>query len=130
MIPTGTCEVTSGGALECKYIIHAVGPNMNDPSQLGLDRGELLAFAINNTLAAAEELGCRSISIPAISTGSFGFPKAKCAEIMLKCVVNFCLENNETSNLKFIRMVNNDKETVQAFVNEFDNNLLDNCQYL
>ena len=112
MIPTGTCEVTSGGSLGCKYIIHAVGPNMNDPSQLGLDRGQLLSFAINNTLKAAEDLGCRSISIPAISTGSFGFPKTKCAEIMLKCVIDFCLEHNEIGNLKFIRLVNNDKETV------------------
>ena len=112
MIPTGTVEITNGGRLDTKYIIHAVGPNMNDPSQLGLDRGLLLAFAINNAIKAADELQCRSISIPAISTGSFGFPRAKCAEIMLKCVVDFCLNNHEESNLKFIRFVNNDKETV------------------
>jgi O-acetyl-ADP-ribose deacetylase (regulator of RNase III) len=50
---------------------------------LGLDRSQLLAFAINNTLKMAdEELKCSSISIPAIATGSFGFPKVKCAQIM------------------------------------------------
>ena len=76
MIPTGTVEVTGSGRLKCSHIIHAVGPNLNDPSQLGLDRAMLLAFAMNNALTIAdEELKCASISIPAIATGSFGFPK-------------------------------------------------------
>lgn len=38
MVPTGTVEVTTGGRLDTEYIIHAVGPNLNDPSQLGLNR--------------------------------------------------------------------------------------------
>ena len=32
MVPTGTVEVTLAGRLSSKYIIHAVGPNLNDPS--------------------------------------------------------------------------------------------------
>ena len=32
MVPTGTVEVTHSGRLDCEYVIHAVGPNMNDPS--------------------------------------------------------------------------------------------------
>ena len=50
MVPTGTVEVTLAGRMQAKYIIHAVGPNLNDPSQLGLDRSLLLKFAINNAL--------------------------------------------------------------------------------
>ena len=83
MIPTGSVEVTSSGRLSAKFIIHAVGPNLNDPAQLGLDRTMLLKFAINNTLDMADRLNCKSISIPAIATGSFGFPKKKCADIMM-----------------------------------------------
>jgi putative ATPase len=76
MIPTGTVVVTDGGRLKSHFIIHAVGPNLNDPSQIGLDRPNLLAFAVRNALKTAdEELKCLSLSIPAISTGSFGFPK-------------------------------------------------------
>ena len=32
MIPTGTVEVTGAGRLKSSYVIHAVGPNLNDPS--------------------------------------------------------------------------------------------------
>mmetsp|Transcript_1504 Transcript_1504/g.2653 ORF Transcript_1504/g.2653 Transcript_1504/m.2653 type:complete len:113 (-) Transcript_1504:146-484(-) len=111
MIPTGCVEVSRAGDLGAKYIIHAVGPNMNDPSQLGLDRGQLLAYAIKNALERAEELGCRSISIPAIATGSFGFPKNQCAQIMFQCIIKFGTEklmNDEETTVKFIRLINND----------------------
>ena len=89
MIPTGGVEVTSAGRLDSKCIIHAVGPNMNDPSQFGLDKNGLLTYAINNVLLMAEDEleECESISIPAIATGSFGFPKDKCAKIMFDCVI-------------------------------------------
>ena len=32
MVPTGTVEVTLAGRMQSKYIIHAVGPNLNDLS--------------------------------------------------------------------------------------------------
>lgn len=115
MIPTGSVEVTTAGRLSSKLVIHAVGPNLNDPSQLGLDRTQLLTFAINNTLAMADELGCTSISIPAIATGSFGFPKTKCAEIMTACVINYIRDLGDDASLKNIRFINEDKPTVNKF---------------
>ena len=32
IIPTGTAEVTSAGRMDSTFVIHAVGPNLNDPS--------------------------------------------------------------------------------------------------
>lgn len=127
MVPTGSVEVTGSGRLQCNHIIHAVGPNLNDPSQLGLDRGQLLAFAINNTLVMAEELKCTSVSIPAIATGSFGFPKNRCAQIMFEVVLKYGLDvvdKGHDSTLKYIRFINNDEKTVEAFIDEFDRLLL------
>lgn len=124
MIPTGGVEVTTAGRLDPKYIIHAVGPNMNCPSQLGLDKNKLLIFAINNTLEMAEEeLECKSISIPAIASGSFGFPKDRCAKIMFDCILKFAEDQAlvyENPSLQTVRFVNNDEKTVEAFLNEFD----------
>lgn len=130
IVPTGNVEVTSAGQLESKYIIHAVCPNLNDPSQLGLDRGQLLAFAIKNTLIMAEELQCNSLSIPAIATGSWGFPKNMCAQIMFDVVLKYGLdvvEKGHDSSLKYIRFINNNEKTVDAFADEFDSLLLNSC---
>ena len=120
MLPTGCVEVTLAGKLPCKYIIHAVGPNMNDPSQLGIDRNQLLIFAVNNALKMADTLGCESIALPAIATGSFSFPKKKCAQVMIDCVVNYVTTSEIPTRLKEIRLINIDKKTVNEFINEFD----------
>lgn len=118
MIPTGSVEVTLAGRLHCKYIIHVVGPNMNEPSQLGIDKGQLMEYSIKNILTQAEELECSSISIPAISTGSYGFPLKRCAQLMFKNVIDF-MENNP-KHLKKVRFINFDVKTVKEFVREFD----------
>ena len=120
MIPTGSVEVTSSGRLKSKFIIHAVGPNLNDPAQLGLDRTMLLQYAINNTLDMADRLNCKSISIPAIATGSFGFPKKKCAQIMMDCVIDYLNYMGDEAKLESIRFINNDVKTVKAFSECFD----------
>jgi putative ATPase len=78
----------------------------------------------------AEELECQSISIPAIATGSFGFPKKKCAKIMFDCLLNYESVIGDEAKLKFVRFVNNDLKTTEVFVDEFDNRLLDNINYV
>ena len=50
IIPTGSVEVTEGGKMRCKYVFHAVGPDMNANSQLGLDKEKLMEYVINNVL--------------------------------------------------------------------------------
>ena len=78
-VPEGEVVVTGGGALGARYVIHAVGPRGGDPA------GDAkLRSAVRNALDAAERLGLGSISIPAISSGIFGFPKDRCAEILTR----------------------------------------------
>jgi O-acetyl-ADP-ribose deacetylase len=69
--PTGDARATPGFALPARFIIHAVGPVWQ-----GGDRGEpaLLASAYRRSLEVADEIGARSVSFPAISTGIFGYP--------------------------------------------------------
>jgi putative ATPase len=57
--------------------------------------------------------------LPAISAGIFGFPKERCAAILLDTAKEFC-EKHPESSLKDIRFVLFDEPTFQAFVEAFD----------
>jgi O-acetyl-ADP-ribose deacetylase (regulator of RNase III) len=100
---------TSGGALSAKYVIHAVGPVWGDGNE-----DSKLADAVTGCLRVADELGLSSIAFSAISTGIFGFPKARAAGIMLKSIKEYC--EKEDSKLKTIRLVLFDDKTVEAFL--------------
>lgn len=90
-IKVGEAVVTGAGNLKAKYVIHAVGPRYGEGNE-----DEKLKNATWNSLLRATEKNCKSIAFPAISTGIFGFPKDRCASIMLKTAIEF-LEQQETS---------------------------------
>jgi O-acetyl-ADP-ribose deacetylase (regulator of RNase III) len=68
--------------MKCKFVIHAVGPMYHcyKPKH----NHALLKAVTLNILETAKSLNASSVSIPAISSGIFGFPKEKCAEIMIE----------------------------------------------
>jgi O-acetyl-ADP-ribose deacetylase (regulator of RNase III) len=102
---------TSGGLLPAKYVIHAVGPVWGETS----DDDKNLSNAITGSLQVADELKCTSISMPAISTGIFGFPKDRAAGIIFKAVLAY-FEKNLNSTLKQVRVVLFDKATIDEFL--------------
>ena len=80
----GGAVITTGGNLKARNVVHAVGPQMGEG-----DEDEKLKNATLNSLKVADENNLTSITFPAISTGIFGFPKERCAEIMLKTVMDY-----------------------------------------
>ncbi len=90
-IKTGEAALTSGGNLKASYVIHAVGPMYGEGND-----DEKLRNATLNSLACATRKGLKTIAFPAISTGIFGFPKDRCAQIMLKTACEF-LKDEESS---------------------------------
>ena len=91
-VPVGSAVMTTSGGLPCKAVIHTVGPRMGEG-----DEDNKLKNAIKNSLALASSEKFQSISIPAISTGIFGFPKERCAEILVSEAVNFIHKNPQSS---------------------------------
>ncbi len=83
-VPVGGVAVTGAGRLKAKYVVHAVGPVFGDP-----EGDAKLASAVRSSLEKAEELGLKSIALPAISTGAYGYPYRRAAEIMAKVVKEF-----------------------------------------
>lgn len=78
--PTGAARITPGFRLPARWVIHTVGPVWH-----GGDRDEdaQLASCYRVALALAREHGARSVAFPAISTGVYGFPKARAAAIAI-----------------------------------------------
>ncbi|MCC7119879.1 MAG: macro domain-containing protein [Anaerolineales bacterium] len=103
---------TLGGSLPAKYIIHAVGPIWQNVG----DEDKKLSDAVIGSLRVADELQCKSISMPAISTGIFGFPKERAAKIIFSAVDEY-FAKTQKSNLQQVRIILFDPPTLQAFVN-------------
>jgi O-acetyl-ADP-ribose deacetylase (regulator of RNase III) len=82
--PVGTAVMTGAGNLKAKQVIHAVGPSMGEG-----DEDKKLASAVRAALALADRHGMKSIALPAISTGVFGFPIDRAARIMLTEIQRF-----------------------------------------
>jgi O-acetyl-ADP-ribose deacetylase (regulator of RNase III) len=85
-LPAGEAVGTTAGNLPAQYVIHTVGPIYH---QCGDQCAALLASCYINSLKLADELGCKEIVFPAISTGIYGYPKEKAAKIAYASVSNF-----------------------------------------
>ena len=83
---TAQAKLTKGYRLPARAIIHTVGPVWAGG---GRGEAELLAGCYRNSLTLADEHGFRTIAFPAISTGVYGFPAARAAEIAVRETARF-----------------------------------------
>lgn len=96
---TGEAVITTAGNLPSKFVIHTVGPVWN-----GGSRGEdvLLASCYSTSLTLASDNDIRSIAFPNISTGIYGFPKERAAEIAVRTVLEEISRYPELTQLYFV----------------------------
>ncbi|MBI1987577.1 MAG: macro domain-containing protein [Nitrospinae bacterium] len=113
-VPTGSAAITTGGALPARHVIHAVGPIWGSG-----DEDNKLISAIRSSLLLAEQHGLSSISFPAISSGIFGFPKDRCARLLLESTRDF-LTDNPSSHVREVRFCLFDSPTLDEFITAFD----------
>jgi O-acetyl-ADP-ribose deacetylase (regulator of RNase III) len=114
---TGEAKITKGYNLTSKFVIHTVGPVWSGGNS---NENNLLAECYKNSLLLAVKNGIKSIAFPCISTGVYGFPQLKAAEIAFNTVVEFL--NKELSIDKIIFVCFLDKDY------EIYNNLLNNMR--
>ena len=81
---TGDAKVTSGYNLLAKFVIHTVGPVWHGGSK---DEDELLSSCYRNCLLISKNLKLKTIAFPNISTGVYGFPKERAADIVFRTLV-------------------------------------------
>ncbi len=112
-VPVGRAAVTTAGRLKARWVIHTVGPRWGEG-----DEEQKLASAVKNALALAAEKGCTTIAMPAISAGVFGFPKDRCARIIIREVAAFATD--AATSLKGIDIYLMDDEMTGHFVRELE----------
>ena len=112
-VAVGQAAMTRAGLLPARYVIHAVGPRWGEGNE-----DSKLRSAIENSLKIAEQNQFQTISFPAISSGIFGFPKDRCASIILSAVRDY-LQQHPESSLSEVRICLFDNSTLQAFREQF-----------
>jgi O-acetyl-ADP-ribose deacetylase len=97
--PTGEAKITKGYELPAKFVIHTVGPVWHGGNK---NEDKLLASCYKNSLKLAKENGIKSIAFPAISTGVYGFPSNRAADIAVNTVRKFLEKNDSIEKVIFI----------------------------
>jgi len=113
LVRTGTAAITGAGKLPAKWVIHVVGPVWRRQG----DEPELLASAVRSALEVAVAHGLESVSLPAISSGIFGFPKPLCAEVMWTTTLDYLAAHPEDS-VREVNFCNLDRHAAEIFYAE------------
>jgi O-acetyl-ADP-ribose deacetylase len=110
-VSVGQACFTSAGDLPAKFVIHAVGPRWGEG-----DEDAKLSSAVRSALdiASSDELRVSTISMPAISTGIFGFPLERAVRTILG-TLKIWLDENPVNSVKQIRLCLFDQATVDEF---------------
>lgn len=109
----GNVVVTgAGGALKCKYVIHAVGPTKDHHTP-----GDALRILMINVLREAQRLKAKSIAIPAISAGLFSVDNNLVAKSILDVILNVFKYPPKSVLVSDVRVVIINQPTYQCFFN-------------
>lgn len=108
--PTGDARATGAGDLPARYVIHAVGPMWRGG---GSGEAEALASAYRRSVEVASDLGCESMAFPAISTGIYGYPADRAAEVALTAALAAARTSAHVRRLVFVLFSAGDLVTFQ-----------------
>ena len=75
--------ITAAGDLPARWVVHAVGPRWEGGDQ---DEEALLGGAYPSAMRLAAQAGARTVALPAISAGIYGYPLPAAAAIGLDAV--------------------------------------------
>ena len=115
--PTGSAAISTAGNLAAKYVIHAVGPFWSGGNR---DEERLLASAYETALQLAGEHNCRSIALPALSTGAYRYPIDEAGRVAVRTAAAF-LRKLDDSPLTTVRFVLFSPDVLAAFAQALEN---------
>jgi O-acetyl-ADP-ribose deacetylase (regulator of RNase III) len=96
------------------HIVHVVGPRYRS----GQDNAGLLRQAVRAALDVAADTNVRSVALPAISAGIFGYPPAEAANVIARACADWLEEHPGT--LRTVLLVGYDAQSAQMFATAVD----------
>jgi O-acetyl-ADP-ribose deacetylase (regulator of RNase III) len=108
-LASNRAAVTSAGVLPAAHVIHVAGPRYRDTQ----DNEALLRAAVRAALDAAVDIGARSLALPAISAGIFGYPRVEATEIIPSEIVDWV--RGHVNVLDEVRLIGFDTPTADDF---------------
>lgn len=108
-VAVGTAVATTAGRLPSRWVIHAVGPRWGEG-----DEEAKLRSAVRSSLEEAARLGARSVALPAISTGIFGYPKVDGTRVIVSEILTW-LDRGSVAPFDVIHLTAFDAPTAQLF---------------
>lgn len=97
--PTGQAKITPGFNLPAKYVLHTVGPIIDDKVTAADEA--LLISCYQSCLELAAQKGLRSVAFCCISTGVFRFPPERAAEIAIQTVKEYLRQDTAIQRVVF-----------------------------
>lgn len=114
--PTGEARITPGFGLPARYVIHTVGPVWRNA---GTEEG-LLAACYRNSLSLAKAHQLETVAFPAVSTGVYGFPKPRAAEIAVAETHRFLEVHPELTRVILVAYAEQDSRLYEAALGALD----------
>jgi O-acetyl-ADP-ribose deacetylase (regulator of RNase III) len=99
--PVGSAVITSAGDLPARHVIHAVGPVWQGGAAC---EAALLASAHRRAFELASRQGCKSIALPAVSCGAYGYPVDQACRIALGTAKTFLEQDPIIELARFVLM--------------------------
>jgi O-acetyl-ADP-ribose deacetylase (regulator of RNase III) len=96
---TGHAKITRGYRLPARWVLHTVGPVWHD-GRRGED--DLLADCYRSCFALVEQHGIKTVAFPSISTGVYGFPMDRAAQIAVREVKLFLDRNQSVAQVRLV----------------------------
>ncbi len=120
-IGPGEAVITGAYDLPNRYVIHCVGPVYGRD----IPEKQLLASCYQKAMELSEKRKAKSLGLPAISTGVYGYPMDEAAAVMVETISKTA---PRLQNLKLIRVVLFDARSMQVHEDVFSAYLNENCR--
>ena len=112
---TGSAKITPGFLLPARFVIHAVGPVWYGGHK---NEAELLRTCYASCLQLAFDNNCKTLAIPAISTGAYRFPFRFAASIAIGTITGFLEKNALPEKVLLVTFSDSDFKQYKSLANE------------